>query len=581
MDKRLKIGLLVDDPTIPLWAAEIVRKLEADNCAEVTLVVQNMLPGEPSQLRDSAHAPEGSLKATLLKIRRNASKLGFIAFSMLDSTFKPHSRSFDKPRDIAELLPNVPVIEVTPIKSLHSDTIVGNDLKNIRNADVDILFRIGFRILRGGILQASRYGVWSYHHGDNLAMRGGPSGFWELSSGAPVVGVVLQILNEDLDGGQILTRSWHLPDIILLNRQRQNVFMQALSHFPRQVKRLATIGPDEFFEEVAKRNQHPCFYSKRLFVAPNNRLAILTVGRLYLRYLCDKLINLVTFRQWVLLTHFDHKVDSGLATSMWRYKQLVPPRDRCWADPFVIERGGKFYAFVEELIFKKGRGHISVIELGTDGSFKDSIPVIEKPYHLSYPFLLEHQGELYMIPESGDSGNVDVYRCTDFPEKWELEKTLMTDVFAVDATLKEHNGRWWMFVTIRENEGTNCLDELHVYHADSPLSSDWQAHPLNPVSSDVRNARPAGSLFEHEGNLYRPAQNGSVRYGYGIHINHIEVLSETDYRETCISSIKPDWDMTLNATHTINHHSGFSVSDGSKLRFRYFKNVLRGKTKIL
>jgi len=210
MDKRLKIGLLVDDLTVPFWAAEIIRKIKADDCAEVSLVVQNLLPGEPSQLRDSAHAPEGSVKATLLKLKRNASKLGFIGYSLLDSTFKSRSRSFDKPCEIEKLLPGVPVIQVTPIKSLHSDTIVGDDLKNVRNADVDIFFRIGFRILRGGILQASRYGVWSYHHGDNHAMRGGPSGFWELSSGAPVVGVVLQILNEDLDGGQILTRSWHI-----------------------------------------------------------------------------------------------------------------------------------------------------------------------------------------------------------------------------------------------------------------------------------------------------------------------------------------------------------------------------------
>jgi len=581
MDKRLKIGLLVDEPTIPYWAAEIVRKIEADNCAEVTLVVQNLLPGEPSQLRDSAHAAKGSLKATLLKIRRNASKLGFIAFTMLDGIFKSRSPHFEQPCEISELLPNVSVIQVTPIKSLHSDTIVGSDLKNVCDADVDILFRIGFRILRGGILNAARYGVWSYHHGDNNAMRGGPSGFWELSSGAPVVGVVLQILNEDLDAGQILTRSWHLPDIILLNRQRQNIFMQALSHFPRQVKRLATIGPDQFFEEVEQKNQHPSFYSKRLFVAPNNRLAFWTVGRLYLRYLCDKLAKLFSFRQWILLAHYDHNPDSGLATSMWRYKKLIPPRDRCWADPFVIGREGKYYVFVEELIFKKGRGHISVIELGTDCSFQEPIPVIEEPHHLSYPFLLDHENELYMIPESGDSGKVNLYRCTDFPEKWELEKTLMSDVFAVDTTLVEHDGRWWMFVSIRENEGTNCLDELHIYYADNPLSSDWQAHPMNPVSCDVRNARPAGALFKQGDNLYRPAQNGSVRYGYGINVNHVEVLSTTDYRETCISSVKPDWDWTLNATHTLNHHTGYSVSDASKLRFRYFKNLLPGNAKKL
>lgn len=579
MDKRLKIGLLVDGPTIPLWAAEIIRKIEADNCADITLVVQNMKPGEPSALRDTALANAGSVKAILLKIRRNASKLCFIAFSLLDSALKNYPKYFEKPCEFRELLPDVTVVQVMPKKTRYSDVIGNDDLEKIRNADVDILFRLGFRILRGGILQTARYGIWSYHHGDNRAMRGGPSGFWELSSGAETVGVILQILNEDLDGGKVLTRSWHLPDIVLLNRQRQNVFMQTLSHFPRQVKRLATVGPEQFFEEVDQKNQHPDFYSNRLFVAPNNRFAVWTVGNFYLRYLGDKIVNLFTFRQWILLSNYSQT--PGLAKSMWRYKQLVPPRDRCWADPFVIERDGKFYAFIEEMIFKHGRGHISVMELGTDGSFTEPVPVIEKPYHLSYPFLLEHENELYMIPESGESGTVDLFRCTGFPEKWEFEKSLMTDIFAVDSTLIEHNGKWWMFTTVRENEGTNCLDELHLFHADSPTSTDWQPHPLNPISSDVRNARPAGALFKQGDNLYRPSQNGSVRYGYGTKINHVEVLTETQYRETCVSSIEPDWNWTLNATHTLNHDKGYSISDASKIRFRYFRNSRPGLSKTI
>jgi len=399
---------------------------------------------------------------------------------------------------LSKLLPDVRVIEVVPKKLKFSDCLTNEDVEQIEQAEVDILFRLGFRILRGGILKAARYGIWSYHHGDNRMMRGGPSGFWELVTAAPTVGVILQILNEDLDGGTVLMRSWHLPDIVKLNRQRQNVFMQTLSHFPRQVKRLHDMGEDAYFAEIAYQNQHPDYYSKR--------------GQIFF------------FRQWVLLASF--RPTAQIAKSMWRYKPLLPPRDRGWADPFVIERDDKYYVFMEEIVYAKGHGHISVmtVEVGPNGQFErtNPVPVIEQPYHMSYPFLLEYQDELYMIPETAENRTVDLYRCTEFPNK-----------------------------------------------------TNWQPHVKNPVSTDVRNARPAGAIQVHRGKLYRPAQNGSVRYGYGMHINLIEVLNEEDYQETIVSSIEPNWDRTINATHTLNHTGNLSVSDASKARFRFFRDTLK------
>ena len=581
MSGPLKIGLLVDGDSVPLWAAEIIKRLTASDYAQVTLVVKNMLPGEPAQIRERESAPSGSALSFAMKLRRNASKLGYIGFGFLDqglNIIEPTKRNsetaYDSEQPLSELLPDVRVIEVTPEKLKFSDFVSNENVEQIKQAEVDILFRLGFRILRGGILKAARYGIWSYHHGDNRMMRGGPSGFWEMVTAAPTVGVILQILNEDLDGGTVLTRSWHLPDIVKLNRQRQNVFMQALSHFPRQVKRLHDLGEDAYFAEIECQNQHPDYYSKRLFVAPNNRKALWYIGQHYLRYLAAKIRRLFFFRQWILLASF--RPTGQISKSMWRYKPLLPPRDRGWADPFVIERDGKYYVFLEEIVYAKGHGHISVmtVEVGSNGRFErtDPVPVIEQPYHMSYPFLLEYQDELYMIPETAENRTIDLYRCTRFPDKWELVSTLMDDVVAVDATLLEHEGRWWMFATVRENEGTNCLDELHIFHADSPLSTDWQPHKKNPVSTDVRNARPAGAIQKHKGSLYRPAQNGSVRYGYGMHINLIELLNENDYQETIVSSIEPDWDRTINATHTLNHTGNLSVSDASKVRFRFFRD---------
>src|SRR5437016_5781577 len=82
-----------------------------------------------------------------------------------------------------------------------------NDLDAIRSAKLDVILRFGFRIIKGEILRAAKYGVWSFHHGDNDFYRGGPALFWEIWETNPVSGSVLQILNEQLDGGQVIYKS--------------------------------------------------------------------------------------------------------------------------------------------------------------------------------------------------------------------------------------------------------------------------------------------------------------------------------------------------------------------------------------
>ncbi len=67
---------------------------------------------------------------------------------------------------------------------------------------------------------------------------------------------------------------------------------------------------------------------------------------------------------------------------------------------------------------------------------------------MSFPFLFRYDGALYMCPESLESGEIRVYRCTDFPQRWTHVATLMTGVPAVDTMLFEHEGRWWMMTCL-------------------------------------------------------------------------------------------------------------------------------------
>jgi hypothetical protein len=247
--------------------------------------------------------------------------------------------------------------------------------------------------------------------------------------------------------------------------------------------------------------------------------------------------------------------DSARSTArehLARFAKVLPPEGRFWADPYVLRRNDGHYVFFEDASVASGLGRLSVIRVESDGRCSPPSVVLERPYHLSYPFLFEWRDELFLVPESAENRTVELYRCRRFPDDWELAHNLMENVDAYDATLVEHEGRWWMFACVKAHPGAGPSDELCLFHAESPVSRRWHPHPLNPVISDVRYARPAGRLFRANGELYRPSQNSSYRYGYALNLNRIVELTPTAFREEVVRTIVPDWDRSILTVHTLN-----------------------------
>ena len=155
-----------------------------------------------------------------------------------------------------------------------------------------------------------------------------------------------------------------------------------------------------------------------------------------------------------------------------------------------MDTRGEFFIFCEEWISGRPHGHIAVMPVSHDGSkASPSQPVLEKEHHLSYPFLFEHHGSLHMLPEGGAGQAIELYECEHFPERWRKVSTLMRNIRYADATLYEHQGKWWLFVTIRR--GVFSLNrDLFAFWADAPLAKRWNPHPSNPVVRGFRSARP-------------------------------------------------------------------------------------------
>jgi len=547
---RLRVGLLIDSFTLPAWAYEMLVTVHRSTYAEIALVVLNDSPPPPR-------------RSWLSKLWKNRHVILYALYSKLeDRLFTAEPDAF-APRNATDLLRDVPVVRVKPTQARHSDWFSDEDTERIRTHHVDVLVRLGFRILRGKLLQAARYGVWSYHHGDNALNRGGPAGFWEVLEGHPVTGSILQILTEDLDNGRVLFRSFSATDLLSVKRNRNNCYWKSASFLPRKLKELHDVGSAEFLRRL-NGDDGLKLYSHRLYVVPKNWECARLLTNHFMRSGKRKLSDALFTEQWILL--FDLR--PGLAASLWRFQRMIPPRDRFWADPHIVYRDGRYFIFIEEFVYTRGRGHISVIEMDEAGNFGPPKPVLERPYHLSYPHVFEWNGDYYMLPESSANRTVELYKAVEFPVRWERCTVLMEDVTAVDATLYCDGRKWWLFANMREWLGASTWDELFLFHADTPLSTHWTAHPANPVVSDVRRSRPAGGIFEHGGRRYRPSQDSAGGYGSGLRLNRIVALSETEYREEEAASIEARWADDIRGVHTLSHANRLTVVDARLRRWR-------------
>ena len=245
---------------------------------------------------------------------------------------------------------------------------------------------------------------------------------------------------------------------------------------------------------------------------------------------------------------------------------IEPPPDRFWADPFLHTQDGRTCIFFEELPFASGRGHISALEVDQLGRpIADAKAVIQADHHLSYPFLFEFGGDLYMAPESCGARRLDLYRCRNFPFDWVYERTLMNGQAVVDATLFEHEKRWWVLCSMRAGQ-MRPNNSLCAFYGESPLGDRWQAHPLNPLVQSFATARPAGALFRDTRNrLLRPSQNCVPRYGFGLNLSEVVEFTTETYRERLVWQTTGPRAGGWRALHHMHWCDGLMVMDAQRL----------------
>ena len=111
--------------------------------------------------------------------------------------------------------------------------------------------------------------------------------------------------------------------------------------------------------------------------------------------------------------------------------------------------------------------------------------------------------------------------------------------------------------------------ELYIYTSDNLESDNWSMHPCAPLKIDVRGARLAGALFKRGGQLFRTAQDGTIRYGRRVALYLVEELTLSSYKETFVRYIEPNWETDIDRLHTYNVYDQTVVIDVSRDKLRF------------
>ncbi|HYM08567.1 MAG TPA: hypothetical protein VEU11_18590 [Terriglobales bacterium] len=541
---KLRIGVMLNSLTVTAWQAKILNELVNAPYLQVALVITNQAPGT---------APRRSW----LNLKQKWHSLLYSLYCRVDRKLhQAEERNAFEETDVRSLMSGIDVLEVMPIQKKYVDRFEESDIERIKGAQLDVILRFGFRVIKGEILKCARYGVWSYHHDDSREYRGGPPLFWEIYERNPVSGTILQILDESLDGGRILYRSHGATNFTSLFRNQNSIYWKTSDFVIRRLRQLYAEGWESITQLDTYNEVNS--YNKPIYRTPRNRQMLCFLAKRALLYVSNGMQSL-GHNQWFLGIETRETEDK----EKWRWDIICPPRDHFYADPFLFSRGDRNFVFFEDYSFRTQRGTISCMEIDQHGFHSKPVSVLEQDHHFSYPFVFEWDGDVFMIPETCGNRTVEAYRAVQFPHQWEKHKVLLSNVAAVDPTLLQHAGKFWLFVNMAATPGAPINDELFAFHSDSPFGP-WQPHRQNPIVSDVCRARPAGRIFEQDGQLIRPSQDCSLRYGHKIKLNRIDVLTETEYKESEIGEIDPTWIQGNIATHCVAFDQNVRVMDGCR-----------------
>lgn len=534
MKKNMQVAVLVTQPYVNQYIYDFIVKLsEEKNISLDCLIVANQAKSADSKISaTSAFFLRAILFFERMFLFRN--------FHCRDHT----NQSFDLRTRFARIVE----INLDNLSAMHA---AGKEDTSLSEAKVDLILNLGDEPDNIALFTSySALGLISAEFSNDSQNENLIAGFWEVLCKRDTTHFTINQVFKDRAKSRLLDCKFQTRYCFLLNRVL--LYKKSGIHLHNFIKQFAIEGhlpasvKSVHSDEPSIRHEKLVFLECALYVA---RTLAIVFKKILRRWLSKG----VRWHVVICKTRFK-------STFACEPRVVPNPPNRFLADPFVISKNNKTYCFVEDASNRTKKGRISYFEVD-ENLFSEIKPCLEEEFHLSFPFIFEYQNDLYMCPETSDAGQIRIYKASAFPREWKLETVLMDQVRAVDTMLFESAGKWWMLTNIDPSKiGANGA-ELYLFFADSPLSTHWTAHPLNPVFVDSTKARNGGLIF-CDGEIYRVGQRqGFDQYGADFSVYRITELSQTNYQEVLTERMRPDRLPAMMGTHHLSTAGEFSAMD--------------------
>ena len=542
----IKIGILCKElDSLRNFELRIIEHILNDPDLELTLLI---FDGRKKKLKVT-------IFQKIFKVLKQKNSIAIILLKiqeLFENKLFKLKQTVDKKNLIRELS-SVEKIFLYPKRKGFLDIFSDIESKQIGDYKLNILLRHEFDIIRGDILNCTSHGIWSFHHGDNRVNRGGPSCFWEIVLNQKSIGVTLQKLTSELDGGFVIDRGYYNKHWSWIKSKNQ-ILESSFTLLTKNLNRLKNKKIN--FEE-------PSSYYYKLYKQPN---LVFVLKYLFLFYISAVRIIIRKLEYYIL----------GIRDSCWtliiskgnlsnsvlfRLKPVVTPKNEFWADPFIVSNNNKNYVFFENYNYKTKKGKISCGKID-DFKLIEIQDVLEKQYHLSYPFVFREDNNLFLMPETAENNRLEIYKCISFPNKWELYSTGFIGEKILDCSIYEDEIKQkWLFLNKKTPNSDGCSD-LYIYLIDSLKLDKITPHHDNPVITNSSLGRNAGPIFKEKGKVFRPSQiNIDGVYGKGLNINEIIKLNLDDYKEINSKTYFPFFKEKLKGIHHLDQKDNLFVTD--------------------
>jgi hypothetical protein len=548
--KKLRIGILIDNLKVNHYVNELINFIESEKEFDKITIITGYKNEKPKSLYKKILK---LFKQSPLKIFDTI--ISILIYKLISKIELPRTNkifpNYQIKKELNKEKINILFVTGKWSKSGKFLDFSNEDISKIIKKNFDCIIRCGSGILKGDILNASKFGVISFHHGDNRVNRGGPSGFWEVLNNEPSTGFVIQKINNELDGGEVLMRGnimtlgfWFTNKAQII--EKSNFFL---------IKLLKKI----YLEGKLPKSEKVRLHGKTLYKIDSSKPLLKYLLKNYVPKTLNKINDLILspkINRWYVA----YAKHNNFSKSLWRYKEIPNPKGRFLADPFVFRYNDSDYIFVEDFLYSQNKGRISAIKIN-DEKHEFLGVVLEEDFHLSFPYVFSQDKDIRL------------YKSQKFPSKWILENIMMSNVSAADTMVFFKNKKWFMLTNICSSGVSDHHSELHVFFSENLNSNDWK--PItsgNPVIFDSLRSRNGG-LFFHEGQAYRVNQiQGKDHYGKAFNINKIDVISENIYKEEQISEINANFKKGIISTHGFSANQYTAAVDYAKLeRLRSIK----------